>query len=331
MTGKSDALRKRLVSAGLSGEACSKYFETFRAFLSARLTKSRFEDEMLKVLPRDKVHVHNEIIQEIFLQAQQKRDGLRDLPIVTPLKDRRPAIPRRERPPSVKGQPPVKAENKPTKVGHKRPHDDTANGPVKPGTSDEPPSLHHPKKVKRNPAKKGTESCDRPKPPKPKPPEKPSPKIRRRIPENSPSLPPPSPVSNTTARIPQQKAAPPQSTEIATYDGLPYFPVRPGQAMDFELFLKLRQRMKRIVVEHVGLNGVKDDAVAMLLHGVEEHVKSLLDAGARQRAARDGIRPHRNLQCGPVRGYDLRESALRNSTLLGDEAGMELERLLMLL
>lgn len=331
MSGKSDAVRKRLVSAGLSTEACSKYVEVFRAFLNARLTRSRFEDEMLKVLPREKIHVHNEIIQEIFFHAQQKRDGLRDLPIVIPLKDRRSTVARRERPVSTKGQLPIKTENKPVKVGSKRPHEETANGPVKSGGLDDSPVLHHPKKFKRNPAKKGTDSSDRPKLPKPKPPEKPSPKARRRVPDNTPNLPPPSPVPNATVRIPQQKTSQSYSTEVVTYDGMPYYPVPPGQAIDIELFLKLRQRMKRIVVEHVGLNGVKDDAVAVLVDGVEQHVKSLLAAGTRQRVARDGWRPQGNLQCGPVRGYDVRESALRNSTLLGDEVGMDLERLLMLL
>lgn len=330
MTPKSDVMRKRLVSAGLSTEACSKYVQVFRAFINARLTRSRFEDELLKLLPREKIHVHNEIIQDIFHHAQQKRDGLRDLPTVIPLKDRKPSLPRKG-PVSVKGQPLIKAENKPAKVGSKRPFEETANGPVRSTGPDDSPSLHPPKKIKRQNPRKGTDSSDRPKPPKPKAPEKHSPKGRRRLPDNRPNLPPPSPAPSTTVRVPQQKTAQSQSTEVATYDGLWYYPVHPGQSIDVDLFLKLRQRMRRIVVENVGLTGVKDDAVAALVDGLEQHVKSLLAAGARQRVARDGWRPHGNLQCGPMRGYDLRECALRNSSLLGDEAGMDLERLLMLL
>jgi hypothetical protein len=121
------------------------------------------------------------------------------------------------------------------------------------------------------------------------------------------------------------------SIDIPAYNSLPYFPVRPGQALDLELFLKLRRRMKKVVVEDMGLNGVKDDAVALLLCGLEAHVKSLMEAGVRQRVAREALRPRGNLVCGPVGGYDFREAALRNSNMLGDEAGVDLERLAMLL
>lgn len=117
---------------------------------------------------------------------------------------------------------------------------------------------------------------------------------------------------------------------MPTYDGLPYFPVRPGRSLDIDAFLKVRARMRR-VAEMVGIGGVKDDAAALMVHALEAHVKGLLDGGARSRVGRDGLRPHGNLVCGPVRGYDLREAALKNLGLLGDESGMELERLLMLL
>lgn len=331
MSGKPDAMRKRLVSAGLTTEACSRYVEVFRAFISARLTRSRFEDELLKVLPREKIHVHNEIIQDIFFHAQQRRDGLRDLPVVVPLKDRRPTGPRREKLGALTAQAPIKAENKLSKVGHKRPREDLANGTIRTSGVDESPSAHPVKKMKRAPSRGGTEISDRPRPPKPKAPEKPSPKVRRRPVENTPKLPPPSPISNASAQVAPAKMVQSYSPEIATYDGMPYYPMRPGQAIDIDLFLRLRQRMKRIAIEQLGLVGVKDEAVGALVDGVEQHVKSLMEAGTRQRRARDGWRPHGNLQCGPVRGYDVRESALRNSSLLGDEAGMDLERLLMLL
>lgn len=326
MSGKSDVMRKRLVSAGLSTEACARYVEVFRAFISARLTRSRFEDELLKVLPREKIHVHNEIIQDIFFHAQQRQDGLRDLPVVLALKDRRQTVPRR-----IAAQAPIKAENKLSKVSLKRPRDDVANGTIRQNSLDEP-AVHPLKKMKRPPPRGGTESSDRPRPPKPKAPEKPSPKVRRRPPpENTPKLPPPSPISNATGRVATAKISHPHPAEVPTYDSMPYYPVRPGQGVDIDLFLRLRQRMKRIAVEQLGLVGVKDDAVGALVDGVEQHVKSWIEAGTRQRRARDGWRPHGNLQCGPVRGYDVRESALRNSSLLGDEAGMDLERLLMLL
>jgi hypothetical protein len=102
--------------------------------------------------------------------------------------------------------------------------------------------------------------------------------------------------------------------------------------MDLDLFIKLRTRVKARAVDQFGLSGVRDDAVALLLHALEVHVKTLLEAGARQRVARHAIRPHGNVMCAPVRSHDFREAALRNSaSLLGDDAGIELERLTMLL
>lgn len=324
MTLKQDALRKRLLAAGLSQEACSKYFDTFRAFLNARLTKPRFEVEMLKILPRDKIYIHNEIIQDILLAAQQKREGLPDLPAVTtPTKDRRTIPLRKERPtPSQqKGQAPVKTmEQKPPKVGTKRPYeeaDPTPNHHI----PDDSSTAQVSKKAKRNaPKGKAADIVDKPKLPKP-----------RALEKSTPALPPPSPSLSGSARV-SPKSMPASSTmEIATYDGLPYFPVRPGDAMDVELFLKLRQRMRRIAVEQLGMGGVKDDAVALMVHAMEIHVKRLVGGAARVRVGRDGSRPHRNLQCGAIRGYDVREVVERNGGLLGDERGMDLERLLMLL
>lgn len=334
-TAKADVLRKQLLSSGIPTDICSRYIETLRAFLNARLSKSRYEDEMARILPKDKVHVHNGIIQGILFRAQQRREGMRDLPVVTPQREKRPSV---KRPPASKAlNGTVKAEPAKVKVGAKRPHDDTESELRKPGSSEDAVAPSLTKKPKIRPAiPKKTPDGEKPKLTKPKPPglEKPSPKptIRRKGPESTTSLPPPSPSAATAPRMqPPRTPAQAPMVDAATYDGLPYFPVRPGQAMDFELFLKLRTRIRRVALEQLGMASVKDDAVGLMVHAVEHHVKSLMEKAARQRAARDGVRPHRNLQCGPIRGYDVWESARRNTSLLGDESGMELERLSMLL
>lgn len=348
---KSDVLRKRLVSAGLSAEACTRYIEILRGFLCARMTKSRFEDEMAKVLPKDKIYVHNGIIRELLLRAQQKREGVPDLPVVTPLRDKRPVPPRRDRPQThsakggnggVRGDAGAGKE----KGGSKRKREDSESETVGNGVADGH-GPHGPTRTKpKVQPKKGGES-DKTGirngviSGKARQSEKPSPKVVKRnrgadgrIVDGAGNLPPPSP-SMSTGRMPPPRGSNSGSGsgshEIATYDALPYFPAQPGQAMDVELFFKLRQRMKRIAVEQMQMSGVKDDAVGLMLHGLELHVKSLLEAGCRQRAGRQAERPQGNLQCGPVRGHDFRSAALRNTGLLGDEVGMDLERLLMLL
>lgn len=326
---KSDVLRKRLLSAGLSAEACAKYIETLRAFLNARMTKSRYEDEMAKVLPKDKIHVHNSIIQDILFRAQQKRDGLRDLPVIKRPLSRRPAPPR-----IANGQTTVE---KKLKVGQKRPHEDIDSDQRKQTPADEPITQGSPKKPKTKPQPpKKLPETDKPIPSKPKLPglEKASPKLpaKRQKPESAPST----PHANNGTPPASSRMQPPKTqaqahcVEIPTYEKLHFFPVRPGHNVDLDLFRKLRHRMRRIAVEELGMSGIKDDAVTLLLRGLELHVKSMMENGARQRAGRDGVRPHRNLQCGPVRGYDFREASRANPILLGDESGMELERLLML-
>lgn len=349
MTAKADLLRKRLLSAGLTPEAVTKYIDTFRAFLSARLTKPRFEDEMHKILPPNKIHVHNEIIQDILHSAQQKREGFRDLPIVTPIKEtRRPAPGRKERAQAQKGPAALKPEAKHATKGVKRPLEDTETPSATKGGDDvatPAAALSVPKKPRRTVNKnKIVDNVERGKMAKVKAVERMSPKVRRKVGEHSSSsLPPQVPVAsggasggNTKASVAAAAAAvaaaaaaaaaSTATTEIPTYDGLPYFPVRPGGGMDVELFLKLRQRMKRLACEEMGMAEVKDEAVGLLVRALEVHVKGLLGGGVGVRGAREG-----GGRGGVVRGYDVREGALKDLRRLGDESGMELERLLMLI
>jgi hypothetical protein len=111
---------------------------------------------------------------------------------------------------------------------------------------------------------------------------------------------------------------------------MPFFPVRPGLALDVDVFVRLRARMRETAVEGMGMAGVRDDAVSLALLGLEAHVKAVLEGGARVRAARTALRPHGGVVCAPVRGADLREAGLRNAGLLGEDAGLDLERLALL-
>ena len=53
--------------------------------------------------------------------------------------------------------------------------------------------------------------------------------------------------------------------EGPTYNGLAFFPTRPGLSMDVDLFLKMKGRLKRAVVEQKGL-AVSDEATALLVN-----------------------------------------------------------------
>ncbi|CAN8068863.1 unnamed protein product [Agarophyton chilense] len=324
--GKSDVVRKRLMSAGLSPDVCTRYVHVLRSFLSARMTKIQYEDQMTKLLPKDKIHVHNSIIQDILFRAQQKRDGLPDLPVLIPLKRPTPST-----------RPSTKLPNGPhkkpasSKLGIKRPHDDLDPNTVK-GTPSDDTSVHNAKRQKV--PKKPPAEIDKVRPVKPKLDisEKRSPKPKRpKPPEKTPSLPPPSPSLSAAARNAAFKAGSMvPSTELATYD-MPFQPMEPGCAIDYELFLKLRHRMKRIAVEQAGMGELHDDAVGAMAHAIEIRVKWLLQLAVRQRRARNSMTPSDNLQCGPVRGGDLREPAKRNPAILGEERVVDLERLSMLL
>ncbi|KAI0560051.1 leucine-rich repeat extensin-like protein [Gracilaria domingensis] len=296
----------------------------------ARMTKIQYEDQMTKLLPDDKIHVHNSIIQEILFRAQQKRDGLRDLPLLIPFKKPAPS----SRQPSKLPNGPLKKPVAP-KLGIKRPHDELDSSTVK-GTPSDDTSVQNAKRQKLRPVqpKKPPSDADKPKLVKPKLelPEKRSPKPKRpKPPEKTPSLPPPSPSALAAARNAASRAgALVPSTELGSYD-MPFQPVEPGCGIDYELFIKLRHRMKRIAVEQAGMAEMHDDAVGAMVHAIEMRVKLLLQLAVRHRIARSSMIPCDNLQCGPVRALDLREPAKRNPSLLGEERAVDLERLSMLL
>lgn len=328
---KSEVVRKRLMSAGLSTDVCTRYMDVLRAFLSARLTKVQYEERMATLLPKDKIHVHNSIIQDILCRAQQKRQGLRDLPIVTNLKK---PITSRPHPKTINGAPKKQTLQK---IATKRNHDDMHATTASKLTICDENGIHN---VAKRPKTKATiqrkpildmertkpkttklENVERTSPPPQKP---------KNVIENTPKLPPPSPNIATASRYAlSHRKTQVASTELVGYE-LPFQPTQPGCGMDYELFFKIRQRMRRLAMEHSAIT-LQDDVVGAMVHSVETQVKMLLMKAVRQRRARDGMRPRANLQCAPVRSCDMREPAKRNALMLGDERMMDLERLSMLL
>ncbi|KAK1869567.1 hypothetical protein I4F81_012041 [Pyropia yezoensis] len=104
--------------------------------------------------------------------------------------------------------------------------------------------------------------------------------------------------------------------------------------LDVDLFLRLRARVKAVVSgapdKHLG---VKDDAVALLAAAVEVRVKTLLEATARRRAAQAGDASNTGTESDVFRAAlapgHLRDASLRNRRLLGRNAGVDLERLVL--
>jgi len=117
--------------------------------------------------------------------------------------------------------------------------------------------------------------------------------------------------------------------DLAAYAGLPFAPTAPGGGLDVDLFLRLRARVKAAAGDkHLG---IKDDAVALLATALEAHIKTLLEAAARRRAAVAGDASNTGTEVDVYRAElapgHLRDAALRNRRLLGRNAGVDLERL----
>lgn len=312
MVNKPDPVRRRLSSAGLSSDDCDKYCTILRSFLSARTTKVKFEAEMLKLIPRDKIHIHNAVIRDLLARSQQRREGVPDLPVLAPAVEKS-AVPR----PSRDGGPKLPLRNTDKLSIKKRPKGERdrerdrerererdrerreaghggdrsqiwADGDGKPGLGSDRTRPLRPPSTGQRPGVGGT------------------------------------PVRSSGSTLIT-------GTDVSTYNALPFFPVRPGQSLDLDLFLKVRERMRDQAVEVMGMAGIKDDAASLMTLALEMHVKGLMEAGARQRSARQVMRPQGAMLCGPVRGRDMRDAALRNMSFLGDDAGLDLERLSLLL
>ena len=89
MSRKSEVISK-LNDGGLSTDEVDLYFRTLSQFLSAKMSKLEYESSMSELLPtRNRAHVHNEIITEILRRAQEKREGVPELPRLVPVRERR--------------------------------------------------------------------------------------------------------------------------------------------------------------------------------------------------------------------------------------------------
>lgn len=336
--GRADYLGKRLAAAGLTPDAIGRYTDTLRQFLTAKLTKIKFEDEMAKVLPRDKYHVHNSIIRELLTRAHQKREGVPDVPVLAPVRDKR-APSRKERAPQKisagnsllshpKGE--LLAKQNAKRKREEYEHDPKPNGIGDPNRgkakgfqkkmSDSSYLDKGRSKIKTEPDK---QTLKRPKL-----------NVGPALAGTNGAMGPPT----TNGSMMSGRGGPPSknslavpTVEVPSYDSLVFQPVRPGQAIDFELFRKLRARMASAVELSGGLAGVKDEAVGLMTHALEMQVKKVMEAAVRERVTREHTRPTKSSRAEAVTAYDVREAVLRDLSLLGSDGGMVLERLAMLL
>ncbi len=302
---RADYLHQRLAAEGLSSDAISGYIETLRQFLTAKLTKIQFEDEIAKHLPKDKYGAHNRIIIELLQRAQVKREGLPDVPVVQQVKEKRTA------PSKVRDA--ASSKSRPTQTKQEQvPATPTSRMvPLKKNRLERKPNgdTAVASKVNENDKK-------RPRPPA----KQPSPKRPKKS---------DAPIDGS---VPTRSSLSIPSAEIPTYDTLSFQPVRPGQAIDLELFGKMRARMSK-KAEKMGVSGgVKDEAIALLTHSLELYIKKIMEAAVQQRVAREGTKPARFQSCHPVTTYDVREGMLADVMKLGGfDASETLERLTLLL
>lgn len=344
--GRAEAVRRKLTAAGLSSEECDKYTALLRRFLSARLTKVRFQTELERLLPRSKIAVHNGIVRDLLARAQQRREGVPDLPQVVPVAER----PGARRPNTVlAGAAAVSAAARADRAAaaaagadgrpggaasRKRPRperdgeDGAGAGAAASGVGTSAATAVGVAAAAAAATVTaggvagngvggagGAAGVGGPGGRNGRAP------VGQRVPPG---------VGAAHGRV-SGTAPPLQRHDVATYNMLLYFPLRPGLSLDMSLFMRLRTRMREHAVEAGGMTSVRDDAVSLATHAVELHVKAVMEAAVRARAARSALRPHGGVLCGPVRCHDLREAALRNSSFLGDEAGLDLERLSLLL
>jgi len=111
-----------------------------------------------------------------------------------------------------------------------------------------------------------------------------------------------------------------------SYQGLVFFPARPGQSLDMELFLKLRQKVKRLATEETGIVGVRDDAIALLACALEQHVKNVIESSFSHTRRRQHSSLNRMVE--PV---DMFGAVRRNPAVFGDEFLVDAERLALLI
>lgn len=102
-------------------------------------------------------------------------------------------------------------------------------------------------------------------------------------------------------------------------------------AMDADLFIRLRQRVHQLTTHSFGMMAPHDDAVVLLFHSIEIHVKMLLQATVNIRLHRVSVPSGlRFVSYPPISSRDVLQVARQNMKLIGDEVGVEHERLLLM-
>mmetsp|Transcript_13535 Transcript_13535/g.24270 ORF Transcript_13535/g.24270 Transcript_13535/m.24270 type:complete len:454 (-) Transcript_13535:97-1458(-) len=84
-------LTKQLTAAGMSPETCENYTKLLRNLFSAQMTKIEFEASLRKLLPPDKLRIHNQLIRLIISSALNRKINGVSLPSLLPQKEKRSA------------------------------------------------------------------------------------------------------------------------------------------------------------------------------------------------------------------------------------------------
>eukprot|EP00172_Hildenbrandia_rubra_P004269 Plantae.Rhodophyta-Hildenbrandia_rubra.ctg8291.p1 GENE.Plantae.Rhodophyta-Hildenbrandia_rubra.ctg8291~~Plantae.Rhodophyta-Hildenbrandia_rubra.ctg8291.p1 ORF type:complete len:334 (-),score=59.24 Plantae.Rhodophyta-Hildenbrandia_rubra.ctg8291:806-1807(-) len=320
----------QLSSAGLSDDICERYMGTLSTFLMAKMTKIQFEETMTQVLPKDKLQVHNSVVTKLLHRAQESRDHVPELPVLSPARERKGAF----RQHSTGGRRPgAKAGGKRKRSDLEIEEDDELV--LLPDGSTVPPSqklrsgaisvnpksppagfdLHSVKGApgsaagRRKGGGRGSSKTGR----------------RSRVKEGSASS-PATPVTEMPPPLTPGSAVPTHELNASPYWELPWLPAQPGLAFDATLFTKLKDRTKRRCLEK-GIVDIDDDAIALLAHAVEIRAKAVMEGGAHSRAARSGYRAYGRSTWLSVEAMDLKSSARGIPGTLGTTF-LELERLL---
>mmetsp|Transcript_30410 Transcript_30410/g.74118 ORF Transcript_30410/g.74118 Transcript_30410/m.74118 type:complete len:390 (-) Transcript_30410:409-1578(-) len=246
--GRAEIVR-RLKGHGLAPEVCEGYFQVLRQFLTAASTKREFETNLRELLTDGQIVFHNQLIRDILRAAHAKRDGLPAVPVLVPVKDKKP-VPQKRAPPlgAKRKKQNEDASDAALPKGKKLSAAGTAAANAAPAGA----AQGAPQRA-RAPSRKGKAEGD-----------------AATGPPVGPSAAGRAPAGVLGRRDHQR--------EVSTaYERMSFLPVRPGEAIDPDLFFQLRQRVRRLVDEETGLSGVKDDAVLLLGLALELHIKNLLD------------------------------------------------------
>eukprot|EP00172_Hildenbrandia_rubra_P004271 Plantae.Rhodophyta-Hildenbrandia_rubra.ctg8292.p1 GENE.Plantae.Rhodophyta-Hildenbrandia_rubra.ctg8292~~Plantae.Rhodophyta-Hildenbrandia_rubra.ctg8292.p1 ORF type:complete len:331 (-),score=61.02 Plantae.Rhodophyta-Hildenbrandia_rubra.ctg8292:803-1795(-) len=320
-------LVRQLSSAGLADDVCERYMGTLSTFLMAKMTKIQFEEKMTQVIPKDKLQVHNSVVTNLLHRAQESRDHVAELPVLTPARERKGAFRRHStefRKPGAKAG--AKRKRSDLEVeendelmflpdGSTVPPSQKLRSGAIPVNSESPPSGFDSQSVKGPPSSATGRWSTGGNPPS---------RIGRRshakeriVSTQATEMPPP---------LRPGVVAPAHQPIAFPHWKLPSIPTQAGLAFDATLFTELKDRMKRRCLEK-GITEVDDDAIALLGHAVEVRAKAVMEGGAHSRAARSGYRAHGISTWLSVEAMDLKSSARGIPRTLG-ATFLELERLL---